>query len=68
MSGLSILEDTFLDPRPNPSGRHSSWDQIYAIPSATDVETMVAAVEPLSGETVTLLRSVLTLFTVAGRR
>ncbi len=29
MSGLSILEDTFVGPRPNPSGRHSIWDQIY---------------------------------------
>ena len=29
MSGLSILEDTFPGPRPNPSGRHSSWDQTY---------------------------------------
>ena len=30
MSGLSILPATFPGPRPNPSGRHSSWDQIYA--------------------------------------
>ncbi len=39
-----------------------------AVPSAADVETMIAAVEPVSPEAVTLLRSVLTLFTVAGRR
>ncbi len=33
MSGLSILEDTFPGPRPNPSGRRSSWDQVYEIVS-----------------------------------
>ncbi|MGO9180491.1 MAG: hypothetical protein ACLQHS_14705 [Candidatus Limnocylindrales bacterium] len=31
MTGMSILEDTFPGPRPNPSGQHSSWDEIYEI-------------------------------------
>lgn len=29
MSGLRVLEDTLSGPRPNPSGRHSSWDHVY---------------------------------------
>ena len=33
ISGLSIMADVFPGPRPNPSGEHSRWDQIYAIVS-----------------------------------
>ena len=31
MSQLVILKDTFPGPRPNPSGRHSSWDDTFEI-------------------------------------
>ncbi len=30
MSGLSLMAATFAGPRPYPSGRHSSWDEVYA--------------------------------------
>ena len=33
MSALTIRDDVFPGPRPNPSGKHSAWDHIYAIVS-----------------------------------
>lgn len=33
MSGFRVRQDGYLGPRPLPSGKHSSWDYVFAVVS-----------------------------------